>query len=147
MERIEPIEILLVEDNPCDAELATRALRKAGLANKLLWLSGGAHALEYLFRRGAYVARDDAHPRLILLDLKMPHVDGFEVLRAVKSDERTRSIPVVVLSSSRDDGAVARSYALGVNSYLVKPLIFAALADLVRDAGFYWLALNRTVPR
>jgi len=143
MEQFEQVEILLVEDNPLDAELTIRALKKGGLANKLLWLKDGEQALDYLFRRGAYTDRDDILPRLVLLDLKMPRVDGIEVLRTIKKDERTRRIPVVVMTSSQEERDVAQSYDLGVNSYVVKPVDFGAFADLARQAGFYWLAINR----
>lgn len=146
MESFEQVEILLVEDNPLDAELTIRALKKGGLANNLLWLKDGEQALDYLFRRGAYADRDETHPRLVLLDLKMPRVDGIEVLRAVKADERTRRIPVVVMTSSQEERDVAQSYDLGVNSYVVKPVDFGAFADIARQAGFYWLAINRAAP-
>jgi len=102
MEEFEQIEILLVEDNERDAELTMRALKKAGLANKLLWVKDGAQALDYLFRQGAFAARDDVVPRLVLLDLKMPRVDGIEVLKTVKADERTKRIPIVVMTSSQE---------------------------------------------
>lgn len=144
MEQFEQVEILFVEDNPRDAELTMRALKNGGLANRLLWVKDGAQALDYLFRRGAYAEREDLHPRLVLLDLKMPRVDGIEVLQAIKGDERTRRIPVVVMTSSQEESDVARSYDLGANSYVVKPVNFAAVAALVHDAGFYWLAINRT---
>jgi len=144
MEQMEQVEILLVEDNPLDAELTIRALKKGGLANKLLWLKDGAQALDYLFRRGNYADRDDVFPRLVLLDLKMPRVDGIEVLKAIKQDERTRRIPVVITTSSQEERDVAQSYDLGANSYVVKPVEFGAFADLARQAGYYWLAINRT---
>ncbi|MGQ0751274.1 MAG: response regulator [Betaproteobacteria bacterium] len=143
MEPTEQVEILLVEDNPLDAELTIRALKKGGLANKLLWLRDGEQALDYLFRRGAYADRADVFPRLVLLDLKMPRVDGIEVLRAIKQDERTRRVPVVITTSSQEERDVAQSYDLGANSYVVKPVDFSAFADLARQAGFYWLAINR----
>jgi CheY-like chemotaxis protein len=144
MEQFEQIEILLVEDNERDAELTIRALKKGGLANKLLWVKDGEQALDYLFRRGTYAQREDVVPRLVLLDLKMPRVDGIEVLKVVKADERTRRIPVVVMTSSQEEKDLAQTYDLGVNSYVVKPVDFAAVADIVRQAGFYWLAINRT---
>ncbi len=144
MEQFEEIEILLVEDNERDAELAMRALKKAGLANKLLWVKDGEQALDYLFRRGKFATREDVVPRIVLLDLKMPRVDGIEVLRAVKADERTKRIPVVVMTSSQEESDVAQTYDLGVNSYVVKPVDFAVVADIVRQAGYYWLAINRT---
>ena len=143
MEQFEQVEILLVEDNPLDAELTIRALKKGGLANKLLWLKDGEQALDYLFRRGSYADRDDILPRLVLLDLKMPRVDGIEVLKTIKGDERTRRIPVVIMTSSQEEKDVAQSYELGVNSYVVKPVDFGAFADIARQAGFYWLAINR----
>ena len=144
MEQFEQIEILLVEDSERDAELTMRALKKGGLANHLLWVKDGEQALDYLFRRGAYAQREDVVPRLVLLDLKMPRVDGIEVLKAVKADERTRRIPVVVMTSSQEEKDLAQTYDLGVNSYVVKPVDFSAVADIVRQAGFYWLAINRT---
>jgi CheY-like chemotaxis protein len=144
MEQYEQVEILLVEDNERDAELTMRALKKGGLANKLLWVKDGQQALDYLFRHGEFAGRDDVVPRLVLLDLKMPRVDGIEVLKAVKADEATKRIPVVVMTSSNEERDLAQTYDLGVNSYIVKPVDFAAVADIVRQAGFYWLAINRT---
>jgi two-component system, response regulator len=144
MEQVEQVEILLVEDNPLDAELAIRALKKAGLADKLLWLKDGEQALNYLFRRGNYADRDDSLPRLVLLDLKMPRVDGIEALKAVKKDERTRRVPVVIMTSSHEESDVVQSYDLGANSYVVKPVDFKAFEDIARQSGFYWLSINRT---
>ena len=144
MDQFEQVEILLVEDNPLDAELTLRALKNGGLANALLWVKDGQEALDYLFRHGEYANRTDTVPRLVLLDLKMPKVDGIEVLKAVKADERTKRVPVVVMTSSQEERDVAQSYDLGVNSYVVKPVDFNALADLARQAGYYWLAINRT---
>lgn len=144
MELFEQVEILLVEDNPVDAELTMRALRKGGLANQLMWVKGGEAALDYLFRRGEYAQRDTTTPRLVLLDLKMPGLDGTEVLRVIKGDERTRRIPVVVMTSSQEERDVGQSYDLGANSYVVKPVDFGSVTDIVRQAGYYWLAINRT---
>ena len=144
MADFEQVEILLVEDNPRDAELTMRALQKGGIANRLLWVKDGEQALDFLFRRGSFAGRDDSHPRLVLLDLKMPRVDGIEVLKAVKGNEATRRIPIVVMTSSQEEKDLAQSYDLGVNSYVVKPLDFAAITELVRHAGYYWLAINRT---
>lgn len=144
MELFEQVEILLVEDNDNDAELTMRGLKKGGLANRVMWVKNGELALDYLFRRGIYAEREDASPRLVLLDLKMPGMDGIEVLRAVKADERTRRIPIVVMTSSQEETDVERSYDLGVNSYVVKPVDFSSVADVVRQAGYYWLAINRT---
>ena len=144
MEQFEQVEILLVEDNSLDAELTIRALKHGGLANKLLWVKDGQQALDFLFRQGEYAGRDEVVPRLVLLDLKMPKVDGIEVLKAVKAMDRTKRIPVVVMTSSQEERDVAQSYDLGVNSYVVKPVDFNALAELARQAGYYWLAINRT---
>jgi CheY-like chemotaxis protein len=146
MEQFEQIEILLVEDNPLDAELTMTALRSERVANNITWVKDGEQALDYLFRKGEFADRADVPPRLVLLDLKMPKVGGIEVLRAIKSDERTRRIPVVVMTSSEEESDVAKTYDLGVNSYVVKPLDFNALADVTRQAGYYWLAINRAVP-
>ncbi len=137
------VDILLVEDNPNDAELAIRALRKNRLANNVLHLGDGAEALDYLFARGAYEGRDVSdRPRLILLDLKLPKVDGLEVLKEVKADERTRLTPVVVLTTSKEERDLIESYRLGVNSYIVKPVDFDKFVDAVKELGLYWLLLN-----
>ncbi len=144
METFEQVEILLVEDSAIDAELTMRAMKTGGLANKLLWVKDGQEALDFMFRQGAYTGRQDTVPRLVLLDLKMPRVDGIEVLKALKAEEKTRRIPVVVMTSSQEEKDVAQSYDLGVNSYVVKPVDFTALTELARQAGYYWLAINRT---
>jgi CheY-like chemotaxis protein len=138
------IEILLVEDNVDDMDMTIRALRKANLANKIHVARDGVEALDFIFCQGAYAGRrlDDA-PKLILLDLKLPKVDGFEVLRQVKGDFRTKSIPVVVLTSSKEQRDVVDSYQLGVNSYIVKPVNFEGFAAAVKDLGIYWLLLNQ----
>ncbi len=138
------VEILLVEDNPTDAELAMRSLKKSNLSNNLVWVKDGAQALDFLFCRGAYAGRDTKNiPRVILLDLRLPKVDGLEVLRAIKSDERTKFIPVVVLTSSKEDRDITESYQLGVNSYISKPVEFDAFSKAVAELGMYWLLLNR----
>jgi two-component system response regulator len=144
MSQFEQVEILLVEDSARDAELTMRALKKGGLANKLLWVKDGQEALDFLFRHGEYAQRDEGIPRLVLLDLKMPRVDGIEVLAAIRADQGTRRIPVVIMTSSQEESDVARSYDLGVNSYVVKPVDFNAMTELARQAGYYWLAINRT---
>jgi CheY-like chemotaxis protein len=144
VEEVEQVEILLVEDNPLDAELTMRGLKDQGLANDIVWVKDGEEALDYVFRRNAYAGRTTSGPRLILLDLKMPRVGGIEVTRAIKSDERTKRIPIVVMTSSKEESDVADSYNLGANSYIVKPLEFEALAEVARQAGYYWLAINRT---
>jgi len=138
------IEILLVEDNPDDVELTLRALRKHNLANNVQVVRDGAEALEFIFCTGAYAGRDINHkPRVIFLDLKLPKVDGLEVLRKVKSDERTKTIPVVVLTSSHEERDVVESYKLGINSYITKPVDFDKFVLAVKELGFYWLLLNK----
>ena len=138
------VELLLVEDNPQDLELALRALQKANLANRIQVARDGAEALDFLFGEGAHTGREVAvAPKVILLDLKLPKIDGLEVLRRLKEDARTRSIPVVVLTSSNEQSDVVESYRLGVNSYIVKPVNFEGFARAVRELGFYWLLLNR----
>ena len=140
----EAVDILLVEDNPQDAELTTRALKKNNLANRLITVEDGAEALDFIFCRGKYATRDNGHsPKVVLLDLKLPKVSGLEVLRALKQDERTRSIPVVVVTSSREDPDIKTAYALGANSYVVKPVDFDAFAESVSSLGLYWLLVNQ----
>jgi len=140
----EVVEILLVEDNPTDAELAIRALKKSNLSNRLVWVKDGAEALDFLFCKGQYAEREcDRIPHVILLDLRLPKVDGLEVLRTIKNDARTSFIPVVVLTSSREDRDVTESYKLGVNSYISKPVEFDNFAKTVAELGMYWLLLNR----
>ncbi len=144
---VEEYEILLVEDNPNDVELALHALRKEKLANRIEVARDGEQALDYIFCRGAYRTRDcHRPPRIILLDLKLPKVDGHEVLRAIKSDPRTRAIPVVVLTSSKDERDVVQSYQLGVNSYIQKPVDFAQFRETIRHFGLYWLVINQPPP-
>jgi CheY-like chemotaxis protein len=140
----EQVEILLVEDDPADAELAMRALRKSKLANHITWLKDGADALDFIFRRGDHAGRPDQNPRLILLDLKLPKVDGIEVLKQIKGEERTRLIPVVMVTSSAEARDIERSYELGVNSYVVKPVDFQQFSETVAKAGFYWMLVNKT---
>ena len=144
MNKFESVDILLVEDNPNDAELAMRALRKGRLANNISWVKDGAEALEFIFRTGAYAERPDQNPRLILLDLKLPKVDGIEVLKRIKADERTRVIPVVMVTSSAEGRDIVESYKLGVNSYVVKPVEFDHFSETVAKAGFYWMLMNKT---
>ena len=138
------VEILLVEDNPNDLELALHALKKHNLANHIEIARDGAQALEFIFATGAYADRDlDNGPRVILLDLKLPKVDGLEVLRQLKADERTRNIPVVILTSSQEERDIIESYRLGVNSYITKPVDFEQFTNVVRQLGMYWLLLNQ----
>jgi CheY-like chemotaxis protein len=137
------IDILLVEDNPTDAELCMRALKRHNLANNLVWVKDGAEALDFIFATGAFATRSVTRPpKVVLLDLRLPKVDGMEVLRKVKEDPRTRSIPVVVLTSSREDRDVVESYQLGVNSYISKPVEFDAFVKTVSELGLYWLLVN-----
>jgi two-component system response regulator len=144
MSELQQIEILLAEDNPADAEMTQRALRKHNLGNRLFWVKDGAEALDFIFCRGAYARRDPSYPpKLILLDIKMPKVDGIEVLRQLKADPATRVIPVVVMTSSNEERDVVESYRLGANSYIVKPVDFPAFLDVVAKIGFYWMLTNR----
>lgn len=138
------IEILLVEDNPNDVELALYALRKHNLANSIHIVRDGAEALDYIFCRGKYAHRSpEAAPKVVLLDLKLPKVDGLEVLRQVKANPRTRAIPIVALTTSKEERDVVESYQLGVNSYIVKPVDFEQFVEAVRHMGLYWLLLNQ----
>ncbi len=137
------IELLLVEDNPQDLELALRALKKGNITNRIEVARDGAEALDFLFCRGAHAGRNITDtPKVVLLDLKLPKVDGLDVLRQIKADPRTRSIPVVVLTSSREQRDLIESYELGVNSYIVKPVNFESFTKAVQDLGLYWLLLN-----
>jgi len=139
------IEILLVEDNQDDLDMALRALRKANLANRIQVARDGAEALEFIFGEGAHAGRKvENTPKVILLDLKLPKIDGMEVLRRVKNDPRTKLIPVVVLTSSKEQKDVVESYHLGVNSYIVKPVNFESFAAAVAELGMYWLLLNQS---
>ena len=139
------IEILLVEDSPYDAELTIRELTRRHLANKLVHLKDGAEAMDFIFGTGAYAHRDiTQHPKVLLLDLKLPKVDGLEVLKAIKADERTRTIPVVIMTSSKEQRDVVESYHLGVNSYVVKPVDFDQFSKAVSDLGCYWVLLNHS---
>ena len=137
------VEVLLVEDNPQDLELALRALRKANFSNRIHVARDGAEALEFIFCEGPHAARNIVDgPKVVLLDLKLPKVDGLEVLRRIKGDPRTEMIPVVVLTSSKEQGDIVESYHLGVNSYVVKPVTFERFAEAVQQLGMYWLLTN-----
>ena len=137
------IDILLIEDNPNDAELTIRALKKNHVANKVHLITDGAEALEFFFGIGKYEGRDvTSTPKVVILDLKLPKVDGLEILKRVKADERLRVIPIVVLTSSKEECDVVESYKLGANSYIVKPVDFNKFAESIKDLGMYWLLLN-----
>jgi two-component system, response regulator len=142
MTDLHQVEILLVEDNAEDAEMTQRALRKRNLANHLHWVKDGEEALEYLFCTGRYAGRERCRPRLVLLDIKMPKVDGIEVLRRVKASD-LKDVPVVVMTSSNEERDVVESYRLGVNSYIVKPVQFDDFLETVSKIGMYWLLANR----
>lgn len=138
------VEILLVEDNPRDAELAIRAFEKQNLSNSLVWLKDGQEAIDFLFREGTYsTPRIYEPPKVILLDLKLPKIDGLEVLQRIRSDNRTQTIPVVILTSSREEQDIIKSYHLGVNSYIVKPVNFNNFTKSISEVGMYWLLLNQ----
>ena len=142
------VEILLVEDNPHDAELALRALKENNLANSVVVVTDGEEALDFIFARGAFSQRKVGNgPKVILLDLKLPKVDGLQVLRTIKGDSRTQSIPVVVLTSSTEEKDIVDSYRLGVNSYIVKPVDFEKFTGAVCGLGMYWLLLNQPPAR
>ncbi|MCG9792105.1 response regulator [Flavobacterium algicola] len=138
------VDILLVEDNPDDAGLVIRALKKSNLTNKLLHVHDGEQALDFIFCKGNYASRNiEDKPKLILLDLKMPKVGGIEVLRAIKEDKRTVAIPVVIMTSSSEERDIVESYEYGTNSYIVKPVDFENFSKAVVELGFYWLLLNQ----
>jgi two-component system response regulator len=140
------VEILLIEDSMQDAELTIRALRKSNITNELIHLKDGAEALDFIFGNGKYGGRDITQkPKVILLDLKMPKVDGIEVLGKIKENELTKKIPVVVLTSSKEDPDIRRCYELGANSYIVKPVEFDNFSKAVSDLGLYWMLLNQSI--
>ncbi len=142
-EHASELQVLLVEDNPSDAELTMDALRDSRLVNRVQWVKDGAEALEVLFARGAASAAQSKRLKLVLLDLRLPRVDGLDVLRALRADERTRRLPVVVLTSSHEEIDVVRAYDLGANSYLVKPVESDAFMKAVSELGLYWMLLNK----
>ena len=138
------VDILLVEDTATDAELCMRALKEHNLANNVVWVKDGAAALDFVFRTGSSArVPDSMKPKVILLDLRLPKVDGIEVLRRLKADEHARQIPVAVLTSSKEDGDLKECYRLGVNSYIAKPVEFDQFADTIAQLGLYWLVINR----
>lgn len=143
MTGFEHVEILLVEDNPTDAELTMRALKKKNLANNLVWVKDGVEALDFIFCKGQYQGRNNTTPKLIMLDLKLPKIDGIEVLRVLKSDPKTKTVPVVMLTSSNEERDIVESYKLGVNSYIVKPVDFDKFLEMVSQVGLYWSLVNK----
>ena len=144
MSELDHVEILMVEDNPQDLELALRAFKKANLTNRIQVARDGAEALDYIFCEGEHASRKMSdQPKVILLDLKLPKIDGLDVLKRLKGDPRTSRIPVVILTSSKEQNDVVESYHLGVNSYIVKPVNFESFASAVQKIGMYWLLLNQ----
>ena len=140
------VEILLIEDNPHEAELTIRSLKKYNLANRLLHIDDGEEALEFIFSKGRYAAnKSPFSPKLVLLDLKLPKVDGLQILRQIKADDRTKAIPVAVLTSSKEEKDIIESYKLGVNSYIVKPVNFESFTKSVSELGLYWVILNQNL--
>lgn len=141
----ELVEVLLVEDNSTDAELTIRELKKHHMANKLVHLKNGEEAIDFIFATGKYAGTRDVEnsPKVILLDIQMPKVNGIEVLQKIKADQRTRGIPVVMLTSSKEDPDIQKCYDLGANSYIVKPVNFEGFAEAIKNLGFYWLLLNQ----
>jgi CheY-like chemotaxis protein len=138
--------ILLVEDNPKDLELTLLALEKSNLANEVVTVRDGVEALDYLFRRGGYSGRPEGNPAVVLLDLKLPRVDGIQVLEAIKKDDALRAVPVVMLTASREEKDLIRSYSLGANAYVVKPVAFKDFLDAIQDLGVFWAVLNEPPP-
>ncbi|HKB44317.1 MAG TPA: response regulator [Chitinophagaceae bacterium] len=140
------VEVLLVEDNVADAELTIRELKKHNMANNLVHLKNGEEALDFIFATGKYTGKRDLQysPKIILLDIQMPKVNGIEVLQKIKTDPRTRAIPVVVLTSSKESPDVQKCYGLGANSYIVKPVNFESFAQAIKNLGFYWLLMNES---
>jgi len=140
------VDILMVEDNPSDAELALRALKKHNLANRVEWVKDGEAALDFLFHRGAYANNANGLPRVVLLDLRLPKLDGIEVLKQIRANPETHELPVVVLTSSKEERDVIATYQLGVNSFVAKPVAFEEFSRVVADLGMYWVLVNRVPP-
>lgn len=139
------VDILLVEDSVADAEMTLRTLKRQGVVNTVQWVRDGVEAIEYLFRQDQFAAREPGMPKLVLLDLKMPRMDGLQVLARMRRDERTKAVPVVMMTSSREEGDVLASYELGVNSYVVKPVDFSEFAERVVQVGLYWMMANESI--
>lgn len=144
MSGYEEVQILLAEDSPTDAEMTLRSLKKIGLTNEVIWVKDGQEALDYIFCKGIYADRTSKKPRLILLDIKMPKINGIDVLVELKSSNETKTIPVVMLTSSAEEQDIAKSYLLGVNSYIVKPVEFDRFVAEVSKVGCYWTVMNKT---
>ncbi len=144
MSEYQQVDILYAEDNPADAELTLYTLKTRNIANNIVWVRDGVEALDFVRRRGRYATRVGGLPRLVLLDLKMPKLDGVDVLKALKAEESTRGVPVVIMTSSHEETDLVKSYKLGVNSYVVKPVDFDKFAEMVTEVGLYWMLCNRT---
>ena len=147
MNGYQQVEVLLVEDSAADAEMTLRTLKRRGIANLVEWVRDGAEALDWLHCRNEYAHRRNGHPKLVLLDLKMPRMDGLQLLEVMKADPEMRTIPVVMMTSSREEGDLLASYGLGVNSYVVKPVDFAEFAERISQVGMYWVIANQTPMR
>ena len=147
MNGYQQVEVLLVEDSAADAEMTLRTLKRRGIANLVEWVRDGAEALDWLHCRNGYAQRRNGHPKLVLLDLKMPRMDGLQLLEVMKADPEMRTIPVVMMTSSREEGDLLASYGLGVNSYVVKPVDFAEFAERISQVGMYWVIANQTPMR
>ncbi|QSX79311.1 response regulator [Agrilutibacter solisilvae] len=147
MNGYQQVEVLLVEDSAADAEMTLRTLKRRGIANSVEWVRDGAEALDWLHCRNQYAQRRNGHPKLVLLDLKMPRMDGLQLLEVMKADPDTRAIPVVMMTSSREEGDLLASYGLGVNSYVVKPVDFGDFAERISQVGMYWVIANQTPMR
>lgn len=143
MSDYQQVEILYAEDNPADAELTLHTLKDRKIANNIVWVQDGAEALDFIRQRGKYANRSAGMPRVILLDLKMPKVDGLDVLKAIKADPSTQAIPVIMMTSSHEESDLVKSYKLGVNSYIVKPVDFDKFAQVIEEVGLYWLVSNK----
>jgi CheY-like chemotaxis protein len=141
------VDVLLVEDNPSDAELTIHSLKKHNLVNNLVWVKDGEAAVDYLFQRGEYASRSDALPKVVLLDLRLPKLDGMDVLREIRGNPKTKNLPVVILTSSKEERDVAETYELGVNSFVPKPVAFNEFAKVVAELGMYWVLVNRVPPK